>query len=682
MNGRDYWESKFVEQFQKIENKQKPRAILPLIPCRDEWQEFIEFVREQWRFEDGYYSIRKDRPHCFAVLVGGLAFYEYVEHRFWPYFAEQVGSQPFPANKQQELSKDFAQVIQQLGLKMIGTDYVGSAVYQIGIPLSLWYRFLGICKWAWANDEWESLATVKWEEAVQKRIQNIPRLINFLLGNRVEATAFIREILAARRILSEDATATINDLKHISILRHEYFDEVPETAEFLRPSNPDSLFQDRAKLYWDEGRSRISLSLPTVANDKLPAIWGIGNVKQPADSTPDDLPLDSIAFEESLLLTLESGNHKETQKLKCLSPFGLWDDERNKFVNHQREALPLGNYTLISRSELDFSQRGFDEDENAINECFELRDGTSCYITKLFPNDKSAELRFGHDIGKINFRSGLKIEARIFAGQGGFAANFSRYQEWIKVEHLPLLCLAIPFGTFEDSEKTLRGKFKVIISGDITEGRWEKQHEDDAQEFYFWRWDNDPQLKKKVVIAIQAKELGIGFEYQIEMLQTKLPDHYWKNLPGAFLPMMLLAQPVAQMKDGMKWQDLLMAREAIAPNGSQVSRYYLKEYVNRGFLEFDSHHRWRIIASRCKFEFTDEGDCLMSYCGNPAILWGLFKYMNSNHLVIALPEIEVIKHKGELPYLQMLWTAKQTESVKKYFSNHKEVHIVSDLWRP
>ena len=49
MNGRDYWESKFVEQFQKIENKQKPGAILPLIPCRDDWQEFIEFVRTEWR---------------------------------------------------------------------------------------------------------------------------------------------------------------------------------------------------------------------------------------------------------------------------------------------------------------------------------------------------------------------------------------------------------------------------------------------------------------------------------------------------------------------------------------------------------------------------------------------------------------------------------------------------------
>ena len=124
-----------------------------------------------------------------------------------------------------------------------------------------------------------------------------------------------------------------------------------------------------------------------------------------------------------------------------------------------------------------------------------------------------------------------------------------------------------------------------------------------------------------------------------------------------------------------------MAREAIAPDGPQVSRYYLKEYVNRGFLEFHGH-RWRIIESRCKLEVTAEGDCLMSYCGNPAILWGLFRRIHELHPQSSLPEIEVIKHKNELPYLQMLWKVGQIESVKKYFSNHKEVRIVSDLWRP
>ncbi len=675
--GKDYWESRFAQQLSTVENRQKPGVLLSLIPSRDEWPEFRNFVRQEWCYAEGYYSIRRERPHCFVALLGGVAFYEYEEHRFWPHFAEQVGGQSIPASKQHEINADFVRVASQLGLKMLSIDYVGSAVYQIGVPLSLWHHFLRFCEWAWSNEEWEAISSIDWEKAVEKRIVNIPRLRNFLLGNREDATTFTHEILDARRILSEDEKLTINDLKQASLLRQEYFDEVPETAEFLRPSNPESLFQNRAKLYWDEGR--INLHLPAVANDKLPAIWNIGHVKQKASATPDSLSLDSGAFDESLLLTLQCSERAETQRLKGLNPFGLWDAERNKFVNYHREALPVGQYALISRDELSIDRRGFDEDDNPKNEPFELKDGTSCYVTHLTPTEKSAEVRFNDTKEKISFRSGLTIEGRIFAGQGNFAANFSRYQEWIKVERLPLLCLAIPFGTFEDSEKTLREKFKVIVSGESTAGRWNKQHEDNAQEFYIWHWDNEPQLKKKVTIAIQAKEFGIRFEYQIVMLQTKSPEECWKNLPGAFLPMMLLAQPVTQIKEGMKWQDLLMAREAIAPDGPQVSRYYLKEYVNRGFLEFHGHH-WCIIESRCKFESTDEGDCLMSYCGDPAILWGMFRRIHELYPQGLLPEVEVVK--GDLPYLEVLWNARQTEVVKKYLGNHKEVRIVSDLWRP
>ncbi len=675
--GKDYWESRFAQQFSKVENKQKPGVLLSLIPSRDEWPEFRDFVRQEWCYEEGYYSIRRERPHCFVALLGGVAFYEYEEHRFWPHFAEQVGGTSIPASKQHEINTDFVRVAMQLGLKMLGKDYVGSAVYQIGIPLSLWQHFLKFCEWAWSNEEWQTLSSIDWERVVEKRIINIPRLRNFLVGNREDATAFTQEILDARLKLSEDEKLTLNDLKQASVLRQEYFDEVPETAEFLRPSNPDSLFQNRAKLYWDEGR--INLHLPAVANDKLPATWKISQIQQKAAATPDSLPLDSAAFDETLLLTLQSGERAETQSLNGLRPFGLWDAERNKFVNHHREALPVGQYTLISRSELPITRRGFDEDDNPVNEAFELRDGTICYVTSLAPIEKSAEVCFRDLKEKISFRSGLKIDARIFAGQRNFAANFSRYQEWIKVERLPLLCLAIPFGAFEDSEKTLREKFKVCVGVETTEGTWEKQHEDDAQEFYIWHWDNEPQLKKKVTIAIQAKELGIRFEYQIEMLQTRLPEDCWKNLPGAFLPMVLLAQPITQMKEGMNWQDLLLAREAIAPEGHKVWRPRLKEYVNRGFLEFQGH-RWRIIESRCKLESTDEGDCLMSYCGNPAILWGMFRRVHELHPQCPLPEIEVVK--DELPYLEMLWDAQQTEVVKKYLGNHKEVRIVSDLWRP
>ena len=85
----DYWESRFAQQFQKIEGKQKPGAILSLIPGRDEWQEFIESVRAQWRYYDSWIE---EQHYSLVVLFGGTAFYEYQENRFWPYLAEQIGN--------------------------------------------------------------------------------------------------------------------------------------------------------------------------------------------------------------------------------------------------------------------------------------------------------------------------------------------------------------------------------------------------------------------------------------------------------------------------------------------------------------------------------------------------------------------------------------------------------------
>ena len=99
----------------------------------------------------------------------------------------------------------------------------------------------------------------EWEENIGKRTGSRLRLTKFLIENREAASFFIKEILEAREILIEDENLTIDDIAQASLLRAEYFEEVPETAEFLRPKNPESLFQDRAKLIFNEDRYDISL---------------------------------------------------------------------------------------------------------------------------------------------------------------------------------------------------------------------------------------------------------------------------------------------------------------------------------------------------------------------------------------------------------------------------------------
>ena len=686
------WESHFEKKLQQISpsERQKPGAILSLIPSREDWAEFVEHIQYEWRHDDGYNTVRRDRPHCFSVLYGGVAFYKYEENRFWQHFEEEVKSAPLPVNKRQEINKDYAHTAVKFGLPMLGqangTNYVGSAVYHIGIPLSLWDDFIKLCAWTLWHDEWQALADSEWAELVNKRVHTSPRLRKFLIDNRETATALIRETHDARRILTEDETLSISDLQQACLLRQEYFDEVPETAEFLRPSNPDSLFKDRARLIWDEERARVSLHLPAVSRDKLPATWKVEGQALPASATADILKINSTAFTDSVLLKLEADNQSEAQKLRGLVPFGLFDCERNKFVNPEREALPLGTYALLAREALhDLKRRGFDEEENRANELCELEDGTSYHVTRLWPTDKSAEVSFSLSgkTRKIAFRSGLKIEARIFAGAGSQAAGFSRYREWIKVERLPLLCLAIPFGSFEEPESMLQRKFQVHVGEQIAEGIWEKRHEDEQQEFYVWHWVDEPQLRREINVSIKAPALGIGFDYQIEMLLPKpgLAD-CMQNLPGAFLPWCLLAQPGTGMKEGMKWQDLLLAREAIAPNDQSPLnqlQYRLREYVNCGLLA-RQHHSWVIAESRAIIELSDKSGFRLSYCGNPALLWTMFRHLHSQ-FPDSLPVIEVINQRGELPFLQMEWRETQRAAVLKYLQNH-HVNIVSNLWRP
>lgn len=683
-NRLENWESSLEKELECIEvaERQKAGSLLRVIPSHADWDRFLATVKAEWQ------TWRHDLtryPNCLVVLYGGLAFYEYDENRFWPQFAEAVGDH-FPANRQGETNRAFAEASETFGLKVRqrenGTDYIGSAIYHIGIPLSLWDGFLEICEWALWQDDWKELSDQGWSEVVTKRAGSRTRLKNFLLGNREAASAFIKEMHDARKILTEDETLTIADLKQACILRQEYFDEVPETAEFLRSANPESLFRDRARLVWDEQRYRINLHLPAVASDKLPATWTVGMRTQAAAAAPDILTLNSEAFTHSLLLSLQSGQHSETQRLRGVAPWGLFDPEKTRFVNPQRQQLPIGSYLLVSPDKLAIISRdGFDEDENPANEPYELEDGKVCYVTRLWPTGKAAELSFAYAgvVKKLLFRSNLKIEARIFAGEGSYAANWSRYGDCIKIERLPLLCVAVPLDSFQDPESVMQRKFRVTVDEHPTDGGWEKRHEDEDREFYFWRWANKLPLHGKVVVAIKAPELGMKFEYQVEILRETGMDECWKNLPGAFLPWILLAQPAVGAREGMKWSDLMLGKEAIAPGQPNFSHYLLRKYANHGLLA-QRGHTWMIAESRAVLEPTVIGECHLKFCGNPTVLWGLFKYMRSHTRGAPLPVIEVVGRQGELPFLLIRWQASQEERVRKYLQNQK-VRIVSDLWR-
>jgi len=702
------WEKEFSEAIRCIEpvSRSKAGALLQVIPTHLKWDEYLSTIKSEWEILS---RNLQQYPASLVLLYDGLAFFEYEDKELWPQFIRATGKQHISQNQRNGINAAFADAIKQFGLKLKtrsnGTDFIGSAVYHIGIPLSLWDGFLDICKWAIHREDWHNLSSNEWDEAVEKRSGSRQRLKRFMIENRASATSFVKDMLDARKILTAEQSLTINDLAQASILRLEYFDEIPETAEFLRPQNPESLFQDRAILVWNEQRRQICLQLPAISRERLPATWYVGTKSQLAAQNPDELILNSEAFHNPLLLNLASGKHHEVQRLRGLDSWGLFDTERGgRLGNQNRDELPLKSYVLLSRGEIDIlSREGFDEDDNPANEPFELSDGTVCFITRLWPTGKLAELKIReHNDAKktIRFRTRATIEARFFTGRGEKAAFFERVQQdRVKIESWPYLCVSIPDGYFRDNKTELDTTFKVYIDDKLAGGRWAHadRQKDNDREFYFWDWVSNrpvmvleggkrktlkelstlvsfPDLKGNMVLTIKSP--GFSCHYKIDKVVPKPGiDNFWRNLPGPFYPMFLLCQSA----EGLKWEDLLLAKDVIAPNQLQrFLAYVLHKYAKHGIL-VQKNQRWLIGESRAQFLPLDRDQCHMHYCGDPSILWSLYRLMYNLMPSNELPVIEVNDRRGEIPYLKMLWRACFRPELGKYLKHHG-VKIGAILW--
>lgn len=649
----------------------------------------------------------EERPitvsHLFSHLVWGLAFYEYDEGRFWPQFAKAIGKDSIPPNQQGEINQAFSQAARHCGFRILHTPqtYVSSAIYQIGIPLSLWDGFLEICEWAFWRDDWAALNDEEWTNAVTKRVGGRKRLKTFLLDNRESASALIKELLEARKILSEDPTLSIAELAQACFLRSEYFEEVPETAEFLRPTNPESLIRDRAQLIWDEQKARIVLYLPGVKQNKLPATWCLEKLNQSASRSPDELNLNFLAFQANLNLKLVSGNRTDSQVLRGIHPWGLFDlDSGGCLVNSHRDYLPLHSYVLVSPAQLpNVAREGFEETDCPANQKFDLADETQCYVTHLWPTGKFAELTLGDHNQKttIRFRTNSKIEARFFPGKGHRAANFDRIEpDRLKIEHLPVLCLAIPFGYFRDTHATLKEKFRVQCDEKPAGGKWERvaaQADADDMEVFTWNWGprpfieqvqtgtlrnlrelsqffRSPDLKGERTFTIESPEFKVSYPVYLDHPKPGMDD-CWRNLPSSFLPWFLLCQT----QEGMKWDELLFARDIIAP-GLRLSAYLLRKYEKDGFF-VQKGVRWKIAESRATVTGLENNNCRLDYCGDPSLLWRLYRWLSRPD--ISLPKIEVVNKRGEIPYLRMNWNAHLHDEII-YRLQRMNVRIGPSLW--
>jgi len=693
------WESGFRSSFQQIVSPDKAGFLLKVIPDHSEWDKFTIDIKNEW----GVFRENLSKyPCCLVVLFGGIAFYRYDENTFWPEFIKVTNESLNPA-KQNEIAGHFANAAKSLGLKILSKEkrvsYVGSAVHSIGVPIALWDDFLEICEWALWNPKWRSLPDNEWSDVIGKRLGGRKRLRKFLLDNREMANVFIREVLDAREILTSDPNSSIKDIAQASILRYEYFDEVPETADFFRPENPESLFRNRAKLIWNESGAQISIYLPAIDSDKLPAKWIIGELSQDAASTPDEIVLNTAAFTENISLEFISDKHKDVQRIKGANGWGLFDLGRGGgLVNANRQELPISNYLLASPEKIEILARdGFEDKESVVNDPFEFSDGSRCFITYLWPISNFADLtlKIGNQQHRIRFRARLKIEAKFFPGRFNRAAHFVHLaNDRLKVEHLPVLCVSIPTGYFKDNKEILNTGFNVFIDQHKAPGGWEncKDHTDGDRELFFWRWDGPPaikietksrQLKDLTYKAIDLKgdrqvsinSINFNIIYNIHLAHSyNGMDRCWQKLPGSYVLWFLLCQST----QGMKWDDLVLAKNIMAPQ-QRVSYYLLRKYAELGFV-VQKGRLWKINQSRAVIRSAN-GKCEMSYCGDPSILWGLYRYICYQRMIPIeqLPIIEVIDKRGELPYLHVTWDAVMQKELA-IFLKRKGIYLTSQLW--
>jgi len=690
----DRWEAEFEKDLNSVDLSKRHHAgvLLSIVPDKEKWNRFLSTVRDYWN------SWRVDLnkfPKCLIVLYDGLAFYEYNDNTFWPQFSRAIGAKEhISSNLQSDINIAFLKAVESLGLNVQrrdnGISYVGSAIYHIGIPLSLWDDFLEICEWALWQHDWDSLSDKEWMNSIARLMGGRQRLKKFSVENRETASIFIREMINARRRLAENPDLAFEDVTQIIKFRKEYFDNVPETAEFLCPFNPDSLTRDFARLVWNEDLGRISLQLPSVPKEKLPATWIVGGSQsQEASVTPDEFRLNSFAFSSLLVLKLKLDKKCETQQLPGIEPWGLFDRDKQVFINTNRKHFPIRAYTLISSKRLEnISREGFETIENQANEDYELEDGTKCFITSLWPIGKSAKVAFSFNgmEKKLQFIPNAKIETRLYIGQGGRSANFRIYPketDRIIIERAPLPCIATPFGYLQSTQETIQSKFHIYIDDARVDGRWEKGYEDDDREYYLWKRApefNFSNFLGKRTLSIRAPEFGLEFNYKIQLEKPKAKmDKCWKKLPGAFLPWFLLCQPSAiQGKKGMKWEDLLLAKTAIYPKG-KISYYLLQQYADQGLLKQNGGY-WIIAESRASLKSIEIGKCLLEFCGNPSIIWGLFRYMFDRVKEMQLPIVEVIDERGKGPYLRICWDQSQEADLNTYLNRH-HVNIVLNIWK-
>lgn len=686
MNDYADWNSHFEAEFNKIcaDRRRKPGAFLSVVPHGTDWENYLNFIRREWRF-----GRIKEFPFCLLTLYAGVAFHDYESGDFWKPFATAIGVKSISPSEYSNLNDYFVYRAKEIGLETLtnsrGNDFVGTAIFQIGVPLSFWQDFLKICENLWWREDWENFSSDEWKAFIERKVGSLARLKRFFVENPKTARRFIAEVHDVRRLVA--AGEDVAEIVEISFLRSEHFIAAPETEQFISPQKSlekTLVFLNHFRLVWKENQAKISIYLPPVAAAELPAVWHLGDLEQRADVYQQEFSVNGRAFQSKLSLKLEGSSKPELKKLDGIENWAIFDDDTNCLVNIERTNLPLKSYTIVSAVPLEeIVLKGFDE-EITQNEKLELRDGFECFINRLSPMERKAQISFACNGEKpeIKFRPKNRVEIFLLAGLDRNAAQFRLYENTLKTDSLPLPCLILPTDLFDGEEIDLAEKFKVSLDAQASAGNWEKARDDGHQTFYFWCWDSATQARKKVDLTIESEGLAIKKAFKIEIVKprTNLAD-CWTNLPDKFLPFVLLAQPNFKSDKGTTFDEMRELKEIIQPQGRFVNVGFFHFYENLGVLK-SSGKRWQFAKSKFNFGTNNDSNFLR-FCGNPSLLWQTLRYLAEKLPNSEFDKIEVVSKKGEVAHLFLNLTQEQKILCAEYindYSNKYGLSLVNENW--
>ncbi len=681
MTELEQWNLRFVNTLQEkcpLEQRGRAGVLLSAIPDRQTWNEFLAAAQAEFR---SWAYVPQAHPQALLFLYAGLAFYEYDDNTFWPAFGRCLGVSHPPTNQQTMWNEAFGNVVSEGGFHVLKRSghrfFVGTAVYLAGIPLSMWEGFVSVCEWALWQEDWASLSDQVWQETMQRRLGGHKRLIRFLIENRKPtASDFIREMLDARKILTEDNTAKISTIAQASILRREYFEEVPETADFLRPEDPDSLLDDKPRLLWRERHIAIHLPPTSEAQGK----WECSGHCTSTAVVAGEMPLNGRAFISKLPVKLRYGEQSQVVELSGLQPYGLFDEQRQRFANLKRNRLPTAAYRLISKEKLHVDAKDKDWTIEA-NELVELEDGTPCYVTYLWPltDRPSLVINSGEP---LRFGRRERVNLRIYSGsEDTHVLRFGWQDDRLVVEQLPHLVLEIPYGFLSEkdvSNEEMREEFTVLLNDKVMSGRWICFHQYPENlpewDYYEWRWDEKQSSQQNCEVKVRSRkagELPFGKRRSQRVNVTTPTDNALWPRPSQFGKFWIWTL-LAQIQDEPTWEEFWIARQAVAGlKELRVNQNDWKKLEEHGYVRL--RRQFVIQKNAIEFGLEKNNECIARFAGLPNRLYSLVREVRP------LRSIQVVDERGFPPCLEIVWPANQRQFLRSICSR-EGITVVEHLW--